>query len=65
MLYYKLFEQKDAFFQKFFHTLAGTDVLARQIREGLTEEQIRSSWQEELDDYKALRLNYLLYPDAD
>jgi uncharacterized protein YbbC (DUF1343 family) len=65
MLYYKLFEDKEKFFQKFFHTLAGTDALARQIRQGLTEEQIRASWQEELDDYKTMRLNYLLYPDAD
>ncbi|WP_289305239.1 exo-beta-N-acetylmuramidase NamZ domain-containing protein, partial [Parabacteroides goldsteinii] len=30
---------------------------------GLTEEEIRESWQPELDKYKQMRKKYLLYPD--
>ncbi|MBW3544890.1 MAG: DUF1343 domain-containing protein, partial [Bacteroidetes bacterium] len=59
--YYKLFPDKEKYFQKFFHTLAGTDQLAAQIRKGMSEEAIRASWQPALDDYRTMRLNYLLY----
>ena len=30
---------------------------------GLTEEEIRASWQPELEQYKKMRKKYLLYPD--
>ena len=62
--YYKLFPEKDKYFIKFFNTLAGTDQLAEQIKQGLTEEQIIASWQNELDEYKTKRKKYLLYPDT-
>ena len=37
----------------------------RRIAEacGLTEEEIRASWQPELEQYKKMRKKYLLYPD--
>ncbi|WP_224996532.1 exo-beta-N-acetylmuramidase NamZ domain-containing protein [Cesiribacter sp. SM1] len=62
--FYQLFPEKEQFFKTFFNTLAGTDQLAAQIKQGLTEEQIRASWQPELESYKSKRTRYLLYPDA-
>jgi uncharacterized protein YbbC (DUF1343 family) len=46
-----------------FDLLAGTDMLRRQITEGLSEEKIRASWRPELDAYKKTRKKYLLYDD--
>jgi uncharacterized protein YbbC (DUF1343 family) len=60
--FYQKYEAKDDFFIKFFDLLAGTDKLKKQIRAGLSEEEIRTSWQQELDAYKSLRAKYLLYP---
>ncbi len=48
---------------EFFDKLAGTDKLREQMIAGLTEEQIRDSWKEELTEYKAMRKKYLLYED--
>jgi uncharacterized protein YbbC (DUF1343 family) len=44
-----------------FDLLAGTDALRKQITDGMSESEIRASWQEELDNYKAVRRKYLLY----
>ena len=41
----------------------GTKQLRFQIVRGLTEEEIRASWQPELEQYKKMRKKYLLYPD--
>jgi uncharacterized protein YbbC (DUF1343 family) len=57
--YYHKFKDKE----KYFHTLAGTDKLAQQIKEGLSEDQIRASWQPQLEAYKTMRSKYLLYAD--
>lgn len=48
---------------KWFDTLAGTEELRRQIAEGMTEEEIKATWQEELEDYREIRKKYLLYED--
>jgi uncharacterized protein YbbC (DUF1343 family) len=61
--FYKKWEKEDDFFTKYFNTLAGTDQLRKQIEAGLTEEEIRSSWQNGLKNYKALRKKYLLYKE--
>lgn len=57
----------DDFFtsESFFNKLAGTDELLAQIKAGKTEEEIRQSWQEDLNAYKTMRKNYLLYEDFD
>jgi len=47
----------------FFNKLAGNATLQEQIKAGLSEEEIRASWQEELTEYKAMRKKYLLYDD--
>ncbi len=61
--FYKLWEKEESFFIKYFNTLAGTDELKKQIESGMTAEAIRTSWQEDIHDYKKLREKYLLYQD--
>jgi len=60
---YKLFPQKDSFFNKGINRLAGSDELAQQIKDGKTEEEIRKSWEPKLSAFKTIRKKYLLYPD--
>ena len=69
---YKLFPDKDAFFPQpksgkyedmWLHKLAGNDVLMKQIRDGLSEAEIRKSWEPGLQAFKAIRKKYLLYKD--
>lgn len=46
----------------FIDLLAGTKKLRKQIDQGLKEDEIRASWQPDLQQFKKVRLNYLLYP---
>lgn len=59
---YALYPDKEKFFLPYFDILAGSTTLKQQIKDGLTEEKIRASWQPDLVKYKALRVKYLLYP---
>ena len=63
--FYNMMPDKSAFFARpeFFDKLAGTDVLRKQILAGMNEDEIRASWVEDLNTYKAMRKQYLLYPD--
>lgn len=64
--YYKKTGNNPSFFfsrPNWFDLLAGTKKLRTQIIQGLTEDEIRASWQEELNTYKEMRKKYLLYPD--
>ncbi|TKG96095.1 DUF1343 domain-containing protein [Puteibacter caeruleilacunae] len=65
MNWYDKFENEKDFLtrEKWFNLLAGTDKLLEQIRAGMSEEDIRKSWEKELDTYKEMRKKYLLYPD--
>lgn len=47
---------------KNFTTHAGTELLQQQIEQGLTEAEIKATWQEDLDTYKEMRKQYLIYP---
>ena len=69
---YRLFPDKSKFFilpksgsmeQSFFNKLAGNNELWQQIKAGKTEEEIRKSWQADLDGFKIIRKKYLLYKD--
>ena len=60
--FYQKYSNKDKFFTGSFDRLAGTPELKEQIRKGWTEEQIRQTWQEGLQQYRTLREKYLLYP---
>ena len=46
-----------------FDLLAGTDALRLQIIKGLSEEEIRESWKNDLHKYKKLRKKYIIYDD--
>ena len=49
--------------ENWLNSLAGTNKLIGQIRQGLNEAQIKASWQPELNKYQQVRKKYLLYPD--
>lgn len=64
--FYQKADKDQAFFfarPRWFDLLAGTKKLRFQIVRGLTEQEIRESWQPALDAYKEMRKKYLLYPD--
>lgn len=52
---------KSIFFIDFFTTLAGTTQLQQQIEAGMSEQDIRASWKNGLEDFKTLRKSYLIY----
>ena len=54
-------ERKSEFFTNFFDKLAGTDKLRKQIESGLSEKEIKSSWQKDIEKFKKIRSKYLLY----
>jgi len=58
---YNAYPDKEKFFIPYFDILAGTPKLKQQIKDGLTEEQIRASWKPDLDAFKKKRELYLLY----
>ncbi len=54
-----------SFFQKsnFFEKLAGNGDLRKQIEAGMSETEIRATWQPALDQFKEIRKKYLIYED--
>lgn len=71
---YRLFPDKDSFFivpksgdmeHSFFDKLAGNNELWQQIKNGISEKDIRASWEPALSNYKKIRKKYLLYKDFD
>ncbi len=62
---YKKYPNKKEYFNNYFNTLAGNDALKLQIEAGMSEENIRDSWQAKLTEYKKIRKKYLLYKDFD
>jgi len=54
---YNNFPDKDNFFTPFFDKLAGTARLRHQIIEGLSEEEIRTSWADDLASFKKSAAN--------
>ena len=53
---------KSKFFNSFFTKLAGTKKLQQQIEAGVSEKDIRKSWEKDLNDFKTMRKKYLIYP---
>ena len=67
---YRLFPDKENFFIKpksgnmeesFFNKLAGNATLMQQIKTGVSEKDIRKSWEPKLNAFKKIRKKYLLY----
>lgn len=52
---------KTKFWNSFFVKLAGTQRLKQQIIQGLTEQEIRNSWKEDIKEFKKVRSKYLIY----
>jgi len=48
--------------KRMFYLLCGTDEILKQVQAGLSAEEIKASWQDELNAFKVLREKYLLYP---
>ncbi|HKK82201.1 MAG TPA: DUF1343 domain-containing protein [Prolixibacteraceae bacterium] len=63
--FHKQFEDTDDFWKskRWIELLSGRKEFYRQINSGLSEKEIRASWQKELNQYKTTRKKYLLYPD--
>jgi uncharacterized protein YbbC (DUF1343 family) len=66
---YKAYPMKDKFFDKTqskqmgdINKLAGTEKFKQQIMDGVSEVEIRKSWEPGLSDFKVLRKKYLIYP---
>ena len=59
--YRQLHETNDPFFTKYFDLLSGDKKLMQQIKNGKSAEDIRASWQSELDAFKSIREKYLIY----
>jgi uncharacterized protein YbbC (DUF1343 family) len=65
LYFYDKFENEKEFLtrERWFNLLAGTDQLIKQIRQGMSEKEIKESWQPQLNRYKQMRKKYLLYTD--
>lgn len=59
-IYHTMGEPED-FFNDYFKLLSGD--LDVEIKEGLSEAEIRASWQKDISAFKRIRKKYLLYPE--
>lgn len=59
--YRELSEKKIPFFNNYFDLLAGNENLKKQIEKGLSEKEIRKSWEKNLKAFEQTRKKYLLY----
>lgn len=62
---YAALKAEGNFFSGYFDKLAGNSTLRMQIISGMSEKEIRASWQPELEKFRKIRKKYLLYPDFD
>ncbi len=60
---YQFFDGSGDFFTNYFVKLAGTNDLQIQIYERKSEEEIRASWQDDLNIFRQIRKKYLIYTD--
>ena len=44
-----------------FHRLAGNKELENQIKNQISESEIKKSWEKDLNDFKKIREKYLIY----
>ena len=61
--YNRLKSTNSDFFEKYFYRIAGNKILENQIKDGISEREIRLSWKADIDKYKKIRKKYLLYKD--
>lgn len=58
---YRNYTGQEPFFISYFEKLAGTDRLRKDIIAGKTEEEIRETWQPDLENFRQIRKKYLIY----
>lgn len=58
---YQISGKKEKFFNNFFDKLAGTDQLRKDILAGKTDQEIRATWQADLEKFREQSKAYLLY----
>jgi uncharacterized protein YbbC (DUF1343 family) len=61
--FFKSWTYSRPFFNPFFDKLAGSESLRQLIFSGWEEDAIRKTWAADLEHYRAIRKQYLLYPD--
>jgi uncharacterized protein YbbC (DUF1343 family) len=63
--FYNSFPKEETFFleNNFFDKLAGSNNLRNKILNGISTEEIRESWQKDLEKFNKIRKKYLLYKD--
>jgi len=59
---YRNFPDKENFFKKGFFRIAGNKKLQKQLEQGMSENQIRKTWESDLKEFKKIRKKYLIYP---
>ena len=63
----KLYPDQDLFANSnrigMFNKVMGTDQIMKKLQEGVSVSQIKLSWQNELDNFKEKRINYLIYSE--
>jgi uncharacterized protein YbbC (DUF1343 family) len=60
---YKSYPNKDEFFGHTLKQALGKNNLPGQLAAGMSETEIRQSWEPKLSEFKEIRKKYLLYPD--
>ncbi|WP_438976567.1 exo-beta-N-acetylmuramidase NamZ family protein [Polaribacter sp.] len=58
---YQQTPKEETFFGETFTIHAGTEKLQQQIEQGLSETEIKKTWQEGIADFKKIRSKYLIY----
>jgi len=58
---YRQYAGKKEFFNNFFNRLAGDNSLIQMIKDGKSAEEIKASWQEDIENFKKIRNKYLIY----
>lgn len=61
--YYAFFKNRKEFFNPYFDKLAGTYILKKQIMENKSGQEMKKSWEKDLNEFKKIRRKYLLYKD--
>ena len=59
---YRDFPDKENFFKKGFFRIAGNKKLQKQLAQEMSEQQIRKTWEKDLEKFKNIRKKYLIYP---
>lgn len=60
---YRNLKMGDRFFKPFFNLLIGNDTVRQMIQAGKSAEEIKASWQTEVEQFKKQRKPYLLYEE--